>query len=105
MDADLLIVAHQGDELAKSFMDIAVSSGRRPTILEHEEAGRAFSIFVNGRGDRVQPVISTFLRPPIHRPCDDRDEAFLLQESHATLWAAMVLTRAAVIGRPTRWGP
>lgn len=104
MTPPLRIVASPGDALAGAFEGLARSRGRGVDRLTHDEAAASISIEVAPDGLRIVPDAALFLRPPLERPAEDEDAAFLQAERQAHLWAAAALSRFPVVNRPTPAG-
>ncbi|MGH6882639.1 hypothetical protein [Hypericibacter sp.] len=102
---DLLIVADRRDPVATLLAAEAKRHDRRMVAMEHEEAGRLFSIAGEAQETRILPDLPMLIRPtapPI--PNRDSDAAFLAGESMATLWTAATLARSPVLNRPSHRG-
>ena len=104
MSRRVLIVSDPDDELALAVASRARVAGHEVAHLDHASAARLFSIRVDERGTAVEPTDPIFIRPATANSVLQGDEAFLQNEAFATLWAAVALTSASVVGRPSRWG-
>lgn len=109
---DLLLVCEPDDPVAVGLASVALSRGRRPILLDHDQAGRLFSVASAPDGARVEPEVPIMLRPRTAPPrAMTPDERFLRGEAWATLWAAAALAKSPVINRPGpfgaegRWSP
>ncbi|QEX20733.1 hypothetical protein FRZ61_06520 [Hypericibacter adhaerens] len=103
--ADLLLIADRRDPVATLIAAEARRHDRRLVVMEHEDAGRMFTIVGEADATRVEPDLPMLLRPtspPI--PNRDAGARFLSGESHAALWAAAALARSPVLNRPTLQG-
>jgi hypothetical protein len=102
---DLLLVADRRDPVATLIAAEARRHDRQLLVMEHEDAGRLFTITGEAEATRVEPDLPMLLRPaapPI--PNRDSDAIFLSGESLATLWAAAALLRSPVLNRPSPRG-
>jgi hypothetical protein len=102
---DLLLIADRRDPVATLVTAEARRHDRHLVAMEHEDAGRLFTLAGENGETRVEPDLPMLLRPtapPI--PNRDSDAVFLAGESLATLWAAASLARSPVLNRPSARG-
>lgn len=102
---DLLLIADRRDPVATLIAAEARRHDRCLLVMEHEDAGRLFTIAGEAEETRIEPDLPMLLRPtapPI--PNRESDAVFLGGESLATLWAAAALARSPVLNRPSTRG-